>query len=88
VGPGPRVPGVPPLLSGACASPRICGGGFLQTPPRGGARALRLAFGSAETWRGALHPTSAVPCLAHTLGMSRAVYRVGSMPLLGAVLLP
>ena len=27
---------VPHLLSGSCASPRTCGLGFLQTPPRGG----------------------------------------------------
>jgi hypothetical protein len=32
----PLVPGVPHLLSGSGASPRACGLGFLQTPPRGG----------------------------------------------------
>jgi hypothetical protein len=34
--PCPLVPGVPPLLSGSCASPRAFGWGFLQTPPHGG----------------------------------------------------
>jgi hypothetical protein len=32
----PLVPGVPHLISGSCSSPRACGLGFLQTPPRGG----------------------------------------------------
>jgi hypothetical protein len=76
----PRVPGVPHLRSGACASPRTCGWGFLQTPPRDNALALLLAFGSADTWHGGLHPVSSVPCLTHTLGISRALHRVGSMP--------
>jgi len=31
----PLVPGVPPLVSGSCASPRACGLAFLQTPPHG-----------------------------------------------------
>src|SRR5262245_28180911 len=78
----PLVPGVPHLLSGSCASPRTFGLGFLQTPPPDDALALLLAFGSADTWRG-VHPTSSVPCLAHTPGMSRALLRVGSMPLFG-----
>ena len=79
----PLVPGAPPLVSGACASPRAFGLGFLQTSPRDGALALLLACGSANTWRGDLHPTSSVPGLAHTPGLRRAVYRVGSRPLLG-----
>jgi hypothetical protein len=62
----PLVPGAPPLLSGSCASPRAFGFGVLQTPPRGGALALLLAFGSAHTWHGDFHPVSSVPCLAHT----------------------
>jgi hypothetical protein len=41
--------------------------GFLQTPPRGDALALLLAFGSAITWHGDSHPARSVPCLAHTL---------------------
>jgi hypothetical protein len=44
------------------------------------ALALLLAFGSATTWHEDLHLARSVPCLAHTLGMSRAVYRVSSMP--------
>jgi hypothetical protein len=48
------------------------------------ALALLLAFGSADTWHGDFHPVSSVPCLAHTPGMSRAGYRVGSMPWLGS----
>ena len=60
------VPGVPHLLSGSCSSPRVFGLDFLQTPPHGDALALLLAFGSADTWHGDLHPVSSVPCLAHT----------------------
>jgi hypothetical protein len=67
----PLVPGAPHLVSGACASPRTFGWGFLQTSPRDDALALLLAFGSAHTWRGDLHPTSSVPCLAHTVELSR-----------------
>src|SRR4030095_2227845 len=44
------------------------------------ALAVLLAFGSADTWHGDFHPVSSVPCLAHTPGMSRAGYRVGSVP--------
>jgi hypothetical protein len=47
------------------------------------ARARRLAVGSADPWHGDFHPVSAVPCLAHTPGMSRALRRVGSMPWFG-----
>jgi hypothetical protein len=50
----------------SCSSPRAFGLGFLQTPPRDDALALLLAFGSAKTWRGDFHPTSPVPCPAHT----------------------
>src|SRR5262245_44595709 len=32
----PLVPSVPHLVSGSCSSPRACGLGFLQTPPRSG----------------------------------------------------
>jgi hypothetical protein len=67
----PLVPGVPHLISGSCASPRTSGLGFLQTPPRGDAPALLLAFGSADTWHGDLHPVSSVPCLAHMPRLSR-----------------
>jgi len=62
----PLVPSVPHLISGSCSSPRAFGLGFLQTQPRDFALALLLAFGSTNTWRGDLHPTSSVPCLAHT----------------------
>jgi hypothetical protein len=66
----PPVPGVPPLVSGSGASPRIFGWGCLQTPPRGGALALFLAFGCATTWRQDFHLASSVPCPAHTLTLS------------------
>ena len=72
----PLVPGVPHLVSGSCASPRIFGLGFLQTPPRGGALALFLAFGCANTWRQDFHLASSVPCPAHTLALRRALQRV------------
>jgi hypothetical protein len=36
------------------------------------ALALLLAFGSANTWREDLHLARSVPCLAHTLALSRA----------------
>jgi hypothetical protein len=62
----PLVPGVPHLVSGSCASPRAFGLGFLQTPPRGDALALLLAFGSAITWREDFHLARSVSCLAHT----------------------
>ena len=69
----PLVPSVPHLISGSCSSPRAFGLGFLQTQPRGCALALLLAFGSTYTWRRDLHPTSSVPCLAHTLKAAAAL---------------
>jgi len=54
------------LRRDSCSSPRAFGLGFLQTPPRGDALALLLAFGSANTWREDLHLASPVPCPAHT----------------------
>ena len=81
----PLVPDVPHLVSGSCSSPRIFGWGVLQTPPRGDALALLLAFGCADTWHGDLHPVSSVPCPAHTLGLSRALLRVGSRPWFGNI---
>jgi len=71
----PLVPGVPHLLSGSCASPRAYGLGFLQTPPRGDALALLLAFGSAITWREDSHLARSVSCLAHTLRFSGGAER-------------
>ena len=70
----PLVPSVPHLISGSCSSPRAFGLDFLQTQPRDRALALLLAFGSTNTWRGDLHPTISVPCLAHTLGISGRVF--------------
>jgi hypothetical protein len=70
--PCPLVPGVPHLVSGSCSSPHIFGLGFLQTPPRGDALALLLAFGCAYTWHGDLHPVSSVPCPAH-IGIGRGL---------------
>ena len=81
----PLVPGVPHLVSGSCASPRTFGLDFLQTSPRGDALVLFLAFGSANTWHGDLHPVSSVPCPAHTPGLSRAGHRVGSRPWFGNI---
>ena len=68
----PLVPGVPHLVSGSCASPRAFGLGFLQTPPRGDALALLLAFGSAITWREDFHLARSVPYLAHVRLQARA----------------
>ena len=68
----PLVPNAPHLRSGSCTSPRTFGLGFLQTPPHDDALALLLAFGSSFTWHRDFHPTSSVPCLAHTLGFRRA----------------
>jgi len=48
----------------------IFGLDFLQTSPHDDALALLLAFGSANTWRRDFHPTSSVPCLAHTAEIS------------------
>src|SRR3990172_4886332 len=67
----PLAPDVPHLVSSFCSSPRAFGLGFLQTPPHDNALALLLAFGSANTWRGDFHPTSPVPCPAHTLPITR-----------------
>ena len=44
----PLVPSASRLISGFYSSPRSFGLGFLQTPPRGDALALLLAFGSAQ----------------------------------------
>jgi hypothetical protein len=77
------VPGVPHLLSGSCASPRTFGLGFLRTPPHDDALALLLAFGSAYTWRGDFHPTSSVPCLAHTMKLSGGLQARPLEPLVG-----
>src|SRR5262245_22136560 len=82
----PLVPGVPHLLSGSCASPRIFGLGFLRTPPRGGALALFLAFGCANTWRQDFHLASSVPCPAHTLKLRRALQRVACSALFGTAI--
>jgi hypothetical protein len=62
----PLAPDVPRLISGFCSSPRSFGFGFLQTPPRGDALAVSLAFGSAKTWLPDFHRHSYVPCPAHT----------------------
>ena len=75
------VPSVPHLVSGSCSSPRAFALGFLPTPPRGDAVALSLTFGFSSTWRGDLHPTSYVPCPAHTLAVRRR-YSVASTALL------
>src|SRR3970040_2087671 len=64
--PCPLAPDAPRLISSFCSSSRSFGLGFLQTPPRGNALALLLAFGSAKTWQSDLHRLSNVPCPAHT----------------------
>src|SRR3972149_11737269 len=81
----PLAPDVPHLVSSFCSSPRAFGLGFLQTPPHDDALALLLAFGSANTWRGDFHPTSSVPCPAHTPRMRSAPWRVCSIRLMGQV---
>ena len=80
----PLAPDAPRLLSGFCSSPRSFGFGFFQTPPRGDALAVSLAFGSAKTWLSDLHRHSYVPCPAHTFGISGDAKRRPCMPLLGA----
>jgi len=62
----PLAPPTSHLISSSCPSPRNFALGFLQTNPRGFALALSLTFGSANTWYRDFHPTSLVPCLAHT----------------------
>jgi len=62
----PLAPDASRLLSGFCSSSRSFGLGFLQTPPRGDALAVSLAFGSAKTWLSDFHRHSYVPCPAHT----------------------
>ena len=77
-GPPSRLDGIPvrlPVRSHADRSPRAFGLGVLQTPPRGDALALLLAFGSAITWREDFHLGRSVPCLAHTLRISRGAKR-------------
>ena len=68
----PLAPPTSHLLSSSCSSPRNFALGFLQTFPRGFALALSLTFGSANTWYRDFHPTSLVPCLAHTPKLSGA----------------
>jgi len=54
-----RVPAHPDCTTpriGSCPSPRTFVPRFLQTPPRGGARALSLSFGSTHTWTGTFTP--------------------------------
>ena len=59
------------IKSGA-GLPRTFGLGFLQTPPRGDALALLLAFGSTITWHEDSHLARSGPCLAHTSELTGA----------------
>src|SRR3990172_3192636 len=68
----PLAPDAPRLISGFCSSPRSFGFSFLQTPPRGDALAVSLAFGSAKTWLSDSHRHSYVPCPAHTCQLNGA----------------
>ena len=70
--PRPLAPDASRLISGFCSSPRSFGLGFFQTPPRGDALAVSLAFGSAKTWLSDLHRHSYVPCPAHTFKLRGA----------------
>ena len=80
----PLAPPMSHLISSSCSSPRRFGLGFLQTSPHDDALALFLTFGSANTWCRDLHPTSFVPCPAHTTEPSCArLLRVNSGELLG-----
>jgi len=74
------------LISGSCSSPRAFGLGFLQTSPHDEALALLLAFGSASTWHGDLHPVSSVPRPAHTRLITRGCMPSRASGLLGVVL--
>jgi len=51
----------------------------LQTPPRDDVLALLLTFGSTITWYGALHPTSSVPCPAHTRNSAARLFASAEM---------
>jgi hypothetical protein len=59
----PLVPSVPHLRSGSCASPRIFGLGFLQTPPHDDALALRYPS-PPSGWERDFHPPSQPACPA------------------------
>ena len=60
----------------ALKGPTVGALGFLQTSPREFALALSLTFGSANTWYRDFHPTSLVPCLAHTPASAARLCRV------------
>ena len=66
----PLAPNAPRLRFGFCTSPHSFGFSFLQTPPRGDALAVLLAFGSAKTWLPDFHRHSYVPCPAHTFAIT------------------
>ena len=79
------------LISSFCSSPRSFALSFLQTLPRDNAPALSLTFGSAITWYRDFHPTSLVPCPAHTLCASGGALFAPSEPRsgeLGALVMP
>ena len=61
----PTGPDASRLISGFCSSPRDFVLGARSTPPCDDALALRLTFGSADTWYRDLHPAEFVPCTAH-----------------------
>ena len=79
------VPSVPPLVSGACPSPRTFAPRCLQTPPRGDALAVHFSFGLTRLNRG-LVPPSVKTCPAHTLPFSGAPR--AARPLQGPVMRP
>ena len=82
MGPCPLVPTVPHLLSGSCSSPHTFVPRGLQTPPHGGALALPWSFGSPHPWTGDSHPQALRHAGDTRPGMSRALRRVGSMPMM------
>jgi hypothetical protein len=81
----PLAPTVPPLVSGACPSPRTFVPRCLQTPPRGDALARPLSFGATHTWTGTFTPEHDRMHGTHAKAQPRAVQRVGWSALLGLV---
>ena len=66
------IPTEPHHRSGPCSSPCTFPPHFLQTLFRGDALALPRSFASIDTQIADVHPTSSLPCLAHTAPASAA----------------
>ena len=80
----PLAPRTSHLVSSSCSSPRNFALDFLQTLPHDNALVLSLTFGSAITWYRDFHPTSLVPCPAHTVEIRGDALFAASQPALCA----